>query len=179
VDVNGISYGVFVPLSTFRYLPRLSEDVTLNTHLLLKEDGLVLYGFSTLEEKALFQLLISASGIGPKIALSILSFLEPAEARKAIKNGDLSILTTVPGVGKKLAAKIVFELKERAELSALLKEGSQAGDGLDKISQDALAGLINLGYNQTEARKALRDAIGDLGRSLELEELIREALKRL
>src|SRR6187549_2414924 len=113
VDVNGVGYDVFVPLSTFYGLGEAGSDIALRIHTHVREDALLLYGFATLLEQELFERLIGVSGIGPKVGLAVLSGIEPQELIRAIERGDLARLTSIPGVGKKTSERIVLELKDR------------------------------------------------------------------
>lgn len=181
LDVQGVGYEVFVPLSTFYNLPDLNQTVSLSIHTHVREDAIQLFGFVTQQEKDAFVLLTSVSGIGPKSALGILSALPVSDLVHAIQSGDVDKLETVPGVGKKTAGRIVLELKEKA--AKLHPAWSAASEvlpaGSDPTFEDALSALTNLGYRAQDAKDALKRARKSTGESLSLQELIRETLKEL
>lgn len=181
LDVQGVGYEVFVPLSTFYNLPDLNQTVSLSIHTHVREDAIQLFGFVTQQEKDAFVLLTSVSGIGPKSALGILSALPVSDLVNAIQSGDVDKLETVPGVGKKTAGRIVLELKEKA--AKLHPAWSAASEvlptGQDPTFDDALSALTNLGYRAQDAKDALKRARKSKGESLSLQELIRETLKDL
>jgi Holliday junction DNA helicase RuvA len=160
IDVSGVGYDVFVPLSTFYGLGDPGSETALRIHTHVREDALVLYGFSTLLEQELFERLIGVSGIGPKVALAVLSGIEPLDLIRAIERGDLARLTAIPGVGKKTSERIVLELKDRlprAQVAAVA-----AGVALPESStqrDDVLSALVNLGYHRPLAEKAVESAI--------------------
>jgi len=181
LDVNGVGYDVFVPLSTFYGLGEPGSETALRIHTHVREDALVLYGFATLLEQELFERLIGVSGIGPKVALAVLSGIEPLELIRAIERGDLARLTAIPGVGKKTSERIVLELKDRfpAILPVRAAASGDAGQPSARRS-DVLSALINLGYHRPLAEKAVDAAItatpdGDFERTLKqaLRELAR------
>lgn len=155
VDVNGVGYEVFVPLTTFSALPAPGADVSIDIHTHVREDIIALYGFSTGRERTIFEKLMTISGIGPKLAITILSGGSVEDLVGAIKRGDLARLTAIPGVGKKTAERIVLELKDKLQeyTAAPAKSGVEA---------DVLSALENLGYNRALAESALaRAANGD------------------
>ena len=160
VDVGGVGYLVQVPLSTFAALGELHTEVTLLIHTHVREDALLLYGFATLLEQDLFERLIGVSGIGPKLALGVLSGIEPPELVRAIERGDVGRLTAIPGVGKKTSERIVLELKDRlpsVRIAAVAIGGEASGAPL--LRDDLLSALMNLGYHRPLAEKALDAAI--------------------
>jgi Holliday junction DNA helicase RuvA len=171
VDVNGVGYDVAVPLSTFYGLGDTGAEIALRIHTVVREDALLLYGFSTLLEQDLFERLISISGIGPKVALAVLSGIEPLELVRAIERGDLARLTAIPGVGKKTSERIVVELKDRlphAQVAAMVAGTSPEPPVL---RDDVLSALTNLGYHRPLAEKAVAAAVqatpdGDFERTL-------------
>ena len=160
VDVNGVGYDLFVPLSTFYGLGEPGGQVTLRVHTHVREDALALYGFATSLEQELFERLIGVSGIGPKLALAVLSGIEPQELVRAIERGDLARLTGIPGVGKKTSERLVLELKDRlprvVEASGVA-DGSAAGE--PALRDDVLSALVNLGYHRPLAEKAVASAL--------------------
>lgn len=178
VDVSGVGYRVLVPLSTFYELPSDDAPVCLEILTLVREDAITLYGFATGTEKAVFEALLSVSGVGPKVGLTVLSGLAPAEIARAIESGDAPRLKTIPGVGRKLAERIVLELKEkigRIGMTSGAPRADEAGDG-----DEAESALTHLGYGAAEAREALdRARKSTAGAPLPLETLLKEALRLL
>ncbi|MBP1646846.1 MAG: Holliday junction helicase RuvA [Bacteroidetes bacterium] len=179
IDVQGVGYGVSIPLSTFEVLGDLNTQVSLFTYLHVREDALQLFGFVSEEERNLFKLLISVTGIGPKMGQSILSGISGAELRNAIIQGNSAMLTSVPGVGRKLAERLVLELRDKigkvSPGSSLLAASTEAQT---QIRSEALLALTSLGYNRAAAERAIRLAIKDnssVEASIEL--LIKAALR--
>ncbi|MSU21711.1 MAG: Holliday junction branch migration protein RuvA [Pedosphaera sp.] len=181
VDVNGVGYEVLIPLSSYDKLPEPGHDVRLLTHLAVREDAHVLYGFMTAQERELFRMLINTvSGIGPKTALNVLSGMNVTSFRGAVANGDVKALSKISGVGKKTAERIIVELRDKVG-SAGAWEASSAKRGLspeDQKVNDAMLGLIALGFKQVEAHDAVRAALAALGPQAGLEELVRVSLKK-
>src|SRR5213594_343581 len=181
VDVQGVGYEALIPLSSFDKLPPPGHDVHLLTHLAVREDAHVLYGFMSAAERDLFRLLIqTVSGIGPKIALNVLSGMNVAALRGAVANGDIKALSQISGVGKKTAERIVVELKDKIGAAGAW-EASSARHGLSQADQklnDAILALIALGFKQVEAHDAVRAAQSSLGPQAPLEEIVRCALKK-
>jgi len=160
VDVSGVGYDVFVPLSTFYGLGEPGSDIALRIHTHVRDDALQLFGFATLLEQELFERLISVSGIGPKVALGVLSGIEPQELIRAIERGDLARLTAIPGVGKKTSERIVLELKDRlprAQIAAVAAGVPPTESST--LRDDVLSALVNLGYHRPLAEKAVESAI--------------------
>jgi Holliday junction DNA helicase RuvA len=151
VDVNGVGYEVFVPLTTFSVLPDTGAEVSIDVHTHVREDLIALYGFSTRRERAIFEKLMTISGIGPKLAVTILSGGSVEDLVTAIKRSDLARLTAIPGVGKKTAERIVLELKDK------LQDFAEA-PAKSSIEMDVLSALENLGYNRAMAEAALARA---------------------
>jgi Holliday junction DNA helicase RuvA len=178
VDVNGVGYDVFVPLSTFYGLGDAGADVSLRIHTHVREDALSLYGFATALEQDLFERLIGISGIGPKLALAVLSGIEPAELMRAIERGDVARLTGIPGVGKKTSERIVLELKDR--LPRVQPAAASAGEPVaaaSDVRDDVLSALVNLGYHRPLAEKAVAaalKALPDAGFERTLKQALRE-----
>jgi Holliday junction DNA helicase RuvA len=158
VDVNGVGYEVSVPLSTFYGLGEQGADVALRIHTHVREEMLALYGFSTVLELDLFTRLIGISGIGPKVALAVLSGIEPQELVRAIERGDVARLTGIPGVGKKTAERMVMELKDRLPRAYPAAAGDIALD-VPLLRDDVLSALVNLGYHRPLAEKAVDAAV--------------------
>jgi Holliday junction DNA helicase RuvA len=176
IDVNGVGYDVFVPLSTFYDLGELGDNVALRIHTHVREDALLLYGFATELEQQLFERLISVSGIGPKVALAVLSGIEPPELMRAIERADLARLTAIPGVGKKTSERIVLELKDRLpRVAATASEPAPEGPAL---RDDVLSALVNLGYHRPLAEKAVDVAVKG-GPGGGFEQTLRQALREL
>jgi holliday junction DNA helicase RuvA len=181
VDVNGIGYEVLIPLSSYDKLPKPTQEVKLLTHLVVREDAHILYGFMSDEERELFRLLINTvSGIGPKIALNVLSGMNPTAFRGAVANGDVRALSKISGVGKKTAERIVVELRDKFGAAGAW-EASSAKHGLspeDQKINDAVLALIALDYKQVEAHDLVRAAAAMLGPQASLEELVRASLQK-
>jgi holliday junction DNA helicase RuvA len=177
LDVAGVGYLVAVPLSTFAALGELHAEVTLLIHTHVREDALSLYGFLSQREKHLFELLLGASGVGPTLALKILSGMNVEELVPAIRTGDLARLTKIPGVGRKTAERMVVELKDKLEAVAVEAEkpapASPAG-----VESDVKSALINLGYDERTADSAVGKAKSEAG-STNFERLLRVALGTL
>ena len=183
VEVGGVGYQVFIPLSSFDKLPPVGEEVVLQTHLSIREDAHVLYGFVSAEERELFRLLIDkVSGIGPKIALAVLSGMSLTAFKKAVASGDVRSLAGISGVGKKTAERIVVELRDRLGVAATWEAataGRGAGAGEQKVN-DAVLALISLGYKQAEAHETVHGLIRHEGMGeATVETLVRAALKKL
>jgi Holliday junction DNA helicase RuvA len=182
VDVHGVGYDVFVPLSTFYGLGDAGAEITLRTHTHVREDALALYGFATLLEQELFERLIGVSGIGPRVALAVLSGIEPLELIRAIERGDIARLTAIPGVGKKTSERIVLELKDRLPRPqvAAVAVGGDSPSGASDLRDDLLSALVNLGYHRPLAEKAVASAITmvpDGGFERTLKQALRELAK--
>lgn len=156
VDVQGVGYDVQVPLSTFYVAGEPGERVVLRVHTHVREDVFALYGFATALEQELFERLISISGIGPKLALAVLSGIEPPDLVRAIRAQDVARLTAIPGVGKKTAERIGLELKDRMPQSAqAATEAARPGSAEDQLRADLLSALLNLGYQRVPAERAI------------------------
>jgi Holliday junction DNA helicase RuvA len=175
LDVHGVGYELRVPLSTFFALPDEGKLVRLRVHTHVREDAFWLFGFATDLERTLFRLLLGASGVGPKLALAILSGLPVERLVAALRSGDLAALVGIPGVGKKTAERMVVELRDR--VGALELAPSAAGSASDGAAASAESALVNLGYPRAHAEKAVKRALETLGESPALEALIKEALR--
>ena len=178
---GGVGYRVLIPLSTFYTLP---DDgmVTLHIHTYAREDALLLYGFLTIDEKTLFILLLSVAGVGPKLALNILSHASSGDIHQAIAGGDVKRLSTLPGIGKKSAERLVLELKDKIlkldwSCDLLRRERASVIKPAPDHEEDALSALLNLGYREVQARKAL--ATIAMAPETPLEEILKAALKSL
>ncbi len=181
LDVQGVGYEVHIPLSTYYALPNLDDVTALHIHTHLREDAIQLFGFLSYSEKEAFLLLTSVSGIGPKLALSVLSSLSMTDLTGAIQAEDLDKLATVPGIGKKSAGRIALELKEKIGKIHGVHPRSATTEppGPEGPYEDALSALVNLGYRAQDAREALKRVTKATTESLALKELIREGLKEL
>jgi Holliday junction DNA helicase RuvA len=179
VDVGGVGYDVAVPLSTFYGLGEPGADVALRVHTHVREDALALYGFATALELDLFDRLISISGIGPKLALSVLSGIEPLDLIGAIERSDLARLTAIPGVGKKTSERIVLELRDRLPRARVAATDSGVAAGAPALRDDLLSALMNLGYHRPLAEKAVDSALKTVGREAGFEHTLKQALREL
>ena len=181
VDVNGVGYSVLIPLSTFEKLGPLNSPTVLLTHLHVREDALILFGFATEEERHLFRLLISVSGIGPKIAQGILSGISASDLRRHIVTGNSNALTAIPNVGKKTAERLVVELRDKiAKTDSFGESVLPPGDKREGARSEALLALTSLGYNRQAAEKGIRTALQETdGANISVEELIKKALRHL
>jgi Holliday junction DNA helicase RuvA len=181
LDVQGVGYEVHIPLSTYYALPNLDEVTALNIHTHLREDAIQLFGFLSQGEKESFLLLTTVSGIGPKLALSVLSSLPVMELVRAIQTGDVEKLATVPGIGKKSAGRIALELKDKVGKiqPASVQASPSEAPGMNGPFEDALSALVNLGYRPQDAKEALRRVTKTVTSPIVLKDLIREGLKEL
>ena len=179
VDCQGVGYSVFIPLSSYDKLPPRGSDVKLLTyHHVIAQDGTQqLYGFVTAEEREMFLLLISISGIGPKLAVNILSSTSISAMRNAIASGDTKTLSTLRGIGKKTAERLVVELKDRIGGAAAFQTKGRAATPEEQKLTDAVLALVSLGYKQVDAHQAVLAATGELGAKAGVEELVRAALR--
>jgi Holliday junction DNA helicase RuvA len=177
LEVNGVGYHVSIPVSTFYQLPDPPGEAQLHIHTHVREDALALYGFLTTAEKRVFEKLLSVSGIGPRLAVTILSGLEVAELVPAIRSNDLVKLTHIPGVGRKTAERIVLELRDKlAEVEG--ERAARAPAGFSTEQEDALSALLNLGYQRSAAERAVGRA-AELERGGSFDALLRRALQLL
>ncbi len=181
VEVGGVGYDVLIPLSSFDKLPQRGQAIKLLTHLVVREDAHILYGFMSEAERTMFRLLINAvSGIGPKTALNILSGISVAAFRGAVAGGDVKMLSQISGVGKKTAERIIIELKDKIGPGGVL-EAQSAARALSIPEQkinDAVLALIALGFKPAEAHETVRGAQAVLGPEAGLEDLVRASLKK-
>ena len=177
IDVGGVGYLVQVPLSTYAALGELHTEVTLLIYTHVREDALALFGFVSSREKHFFELLISASGVGPALALRILSGMSVEELVPAIRGGDLVRLTKIPGVGRKTAERMVVELKDRLEIVAIEAERPAAASPAG-VEADVISALVNLGYDGRTAESAVGEAKRAAG-TANFEKLLRAALQSL
>jgi Holliday junction DNA helicase RuvA len=176
IEVNGVGYQVSISLNTFAEI-KDKEDIKLLTHLHIREDAHILYGFSSAQEKAMFQHLISVNGIGPNTAMVVLSYLPPGELRAAIVREDATTLQSIKGIGGKTAQRMILELKDKLRKDA----GEEISQGLsaphNKTKQEALTALLTLGIARPAAEKSIDAVLKRSGNSLTLEELVKQALR--
>jgi Holliday junction DNA helicase RuvA len=179
LEVGGVGYEVEAPMSTFYSLPPLGERTRLLTHLVVREDAHVLYGFASIEERTLFRNLLKVSGVGPRIALAILSGGTAASFGRAVREQDAAALTRIPGVGRKIAERLVVEMRDRIDVAGAASPAA-AGVGASPDAQgaeaEAYGALVSLGYKPMEATRLLK-GVGAESASLTTEELIRRALQ--
>jgi Holliday junction DNA helicase RuvA len=179
VDVGGVGYDVQVPLSTFYVVGEPGAAIALRIHTHVREDVIALYGFATPLEQDLFERLIAISGIGPKLALAVLSGIEPADLVKAVRLQDVARLTAIPGIGKKTAERIGLELKDRLPASmAAAGQARAAATPRDQIRDDLMSALLNLGYQRPAAEKAI-DRVATAGADLRFEQALKDVLRAL
>lgn len=181
IDVQGVGYEVEAPMSTFYQLPKVGEEVSLFTHMVVREDAQLLYGFSARQERLMFRTLIKISGVGPKLALAILSSIEAEQFARTIQEGDSAALVKIPGVGKKTAERLLVELKDRLEgfwqpSDLLSSEPANNADQDRQAQLDAESALVALGYKAAQAEKAIK-AVTESG--IGCDELIRRALRNM
>ena len=183
VDVQGVGYSVSVPLSTFDKLPPVGQQVTIHTHFHLREDCMQLFGFATKEERALFRMLMdNVQGVGPKVALNVLSCVSLDSFVTSVANGDVKALSSINGVGKRTAERMVVELKDKIDAigkgvigSAVAASGNAVKPGIAQEALDAIAALESLGYKRDAAEKAVRSA-AEKEEGASTEQLLRKAL---
>ena len=173
IDVAGVGYEIDVPMSTFYNLPKLQEKVAFFTHLVVREDAHLLYGFGTESERATFRQLLKVSGVGPKVALAVLSGMSVNDLAEAVMTQESGRLTKVPGIGKKTAERLLLELKDRLKVDVRISVGGEVS--AVSSAADILNALISLGYNDKEALYAIKQ----LPRDVSVSDGIRQALKLL
>jgi Holliday junction DNA helicase RuvA len=181
IEVNGVGYDVLIPLSSFDKVPPPGQEARLLTHLVVREDAHILYGFATSAERGLFRLLVNnVSGIGPKIALNVLSGISVTAFRGAVANADVKALAQISGVGKKTAERIVVELKDKIGAAGAWEAASaqHALSAEDQKVNDTVLALVALGFKQIEAHDAVRKAQNAIGGNASVEDLVRACLKK-
>ena len=179
IDVNGVGYLIFVPLSTFYALPELGSEVSLGIHTHMREEALKLFGFYTTDEKKIFEKLITVNKVGPKLALTILSGMPPADLLSTIDSNDIAKLSTIPGIGRKTAERLILEMRDKLDglsLELAVKKEPLPQNGL---FDDALSALVNLGYKKSQAEQTLKKVYGEEGEKSSIENLIKESLNLL
>ena len=181
IDVQGVGYDVLIPLSTYYQLPDSNQTVTLVIYTHVREDAIQLFGFSTQREKDAFLMLLSISGIGPKLALSVLSSLSVDDLAAAIRNDDHKTLASVPGIGKKSAGRLALELKDKVDKlgPAAGPRATKTGEPSSKLMDDALSALVNLGYKAADVKDVIKQVLAGRNGDTPLPDLIRAALKEL
>ena len=182
IDVNGVGYEVLIPLSSYDRLPAVGQPVNVLTHLHVREDAHLLYGFMSAAERDLFRLLVNnVSGIGPKLALAVLSGMSVGNFKSAVVNNDVASLAKISGLGKKTAERIVLELKDKLGVAAAWEAASAAHAPTAEESQanEAVLALIALGYKQVDAHKAVRELQEKQPEIATAEDLVKHALKRI
>jgi|TARA_B100001079_G_scaffold81768_1_gene70195 Holliday junction DNA helicase RuvA len=174
VEVQGVGYEMEAPMTTFYDLPKIGESVILHTHLVVREDAHLLYAFTRLSERDLFRMLLKVNGVGPRVALAILSGMPADDFACCVADGDSARLTRIPGIGRKTADRLVIEMRDRKLPIHGLQDSDPSGTGKASTSEDAIRALVALGYRPADAAKAIR-AVADQG--LSSEEIIRQALQ--
>lgn len=181
IDVGGVGYRVHIPLSTFYSMAPPGECQELHIHTHVREDQITLFGFATTTELDIFRALTSVRGFGPRMALTVLSGMDPETLLQHLVNGDVGALSTIPGIGRKTAERLIYELKEKLHRyigETIPTAGPEAGSPLPDSFEDLVSAMLNLGYNRTQAEKAVRQACRD-NPAADFETLIRQSLKTL
>ncbi|MEE9444797.1 MAG: Holliday junction branch migration protein RuvA [Cocleimonas sp.] len=179
LDVGGVGYELLASMTTFIDLPEINSEVILFTHLIVREDAHTLYAFSSEKERALFRLLLKVNGVGPKMALAIVSGMTANEFATRIHSGDVSGLTKLPGVGKKTAERLIIEMRDRLPEPSELQESDDISvqSAPRKLEDEAVAALLALGYKPAQASKMVSSSLKNSDTSLSVEEIVRNALK--
>lgn len=179
LEVGGVGYQILIPVSTFGALPEVDRTVRLLTHFVVREDAHLLYGFFSEEERRMFRLLLSVSGIGPKMAVTVLSGISLADLKEAIIGGSLEVLTTIPGIGRKTAERMIVELREKVVLEERRAAPASLKSAVaDALIQDSLRALEELGYRRQNAKEALQKVLKDPDAAgFSVPDLIRASLK--
>jgi len=177
LNVNGVGYELEAPMTTFYDLPAEGEEATLYVHMVVREDAQLLFGFSSRQQRELFRSLVKVNGVGPKVALAVLSTLSAQELLQCMADEDYNLLCKVPGIGKKTAQRLVVEMKDRLEkeFSDVALEARAQGSGVSNASNDAIEALVSLGYRPADAGRVVKS----LDKELSSEDLIRQALRTL
>lgn len=178
LDVNGVGYELQMPASSLSRLPAAGEEAVIFTHLSWKEDGISLYGFDTIEARDAFRMLISVSGVGPKMALSILSILPPRELFLHIANNEPQRLQAIHGIGKKTAARICLDLRDKIKRFLDAVHVMPAAQTTGAAARDAVSALVNLGYREADANRAVMEAVA-MDAAADIQGIVRQALKLL
>lgn len=176
LDVNGVGYLIYIPFSTFEKLPIQDSEITILTQMIVREDAIILYGFLNEEEREMFKQLISISGIGPKIAQTILSGISSNDLQNYILNGNVSALVTIPGIGRKTAERIIIELKDKTKKTEFIKSDSKSFE----LQNEALNALQKLGFSRNQIEKALNETLTEVNLSkTNLSEVLKICLKKI
>lgn len=178
MTAGGVGYELLVPLSVYETLPKPGESVRLHTYLVVKEDGWQLFGFSTSFERSVFQRVLDAKGVGPALALGLLSTLSADRLVRAIREKDITTLQSVPRVGRKKAEQLILDLADKLD-DVQASRGVTSGRSEEPAAEDAIRGLVSLGYSTSDAERAVRNALDDGGRGMSAPELIRRALAKV
>lgn len=182
IEANGIGYKLFIPVSACSQLPQTGSALTLHTTFVVRELSQALYGFFSMQERDFFEALLSVTGIGPKIALVLIGHMSLNELQRAISNADTVTLCRIPGIGKKGAERLIIEMRDKVDVSAFPLDGLSVHYVADPHTQavsDAVSALINLGYNQNIAQKAIKKSLKDIPEAIDVGALISLALKSL
>jgi Holliday junction DNA helicase RuvA len=179
VDVSGVGYDVLVPLSTFYTVGEPGAAVALRIHTHVREDAIQLFGFSTALELLLFEKLIATSGVGPKLALAVLSGIETTDLVRAVRQNDVARLTRIPGIGRKTAERLVVELKDRLPTDAAAPAGAVLPSTASSTRDDVVSALVNLGYQRSQVDRAVDAAVRAAGEDADFERILREALRSM
>ena len=183
VDAYGIGYRIFVPLTTFYELPEAGQPVTLTIHTHVKQDAISLFGFNSSEDKKIFQLMIAVTGIGPRLAMNILSGISADELIRAVSQGNLSRLVSIPGVGKKMGERMILELKDKvAPISSEEMVSTEVSEDMKQhelVKEDALSALVNLGYKRVLAKEILEKVVNGTTEPITIDIVLKESLRIL
>lgn len=179
IDVNGVGYQVFVPLSTFYALPELESKISLGIHTHMREEALKLFGFYTIDEKKIFEKLITINKVGPKLALTILSGMPPADILSTIDSNDIVKLSTIPGIGRKTAERLILEMRDKLDGLSLDFVVTKDPGPEKELFDDALSALVNLGYKKSQAEQTLKKVYAEKVGDTSIENLIKDSLNLL
>ena len=179
IDVNGVGYQVFVPLSTFYALPELESEISLGIHTHMREEALKLFGFYTIDEKIIFEKLITINKVGPKLALTILSGMPPADILSTINSNDIVKLSTIPGIGRKTAERLILEMRDKLDGLSLDFVVTKDPSPKKGLFDDALSALVNLGYKKSQAELTLKKVYAESAEDNSIENLIKDSLNLL
>jgi Holliday junction DNA helicase RuvA len=178
LEINGIGYSINIPVSSYADIGEVGQTVKVLTYQYVREDELKLYGFASKQEKGLFELLISVNGVGPRLALGILSSISVEDFQRSVLGEDLDVLTHISGVGKKTAQRLIVELKEKlGQVDLGVEKGVEIKERIGVPVEEAILALVSLGYNKLDARKAVQKVNSETEESLPIEELIKRSLK--
>ena len=179
IDVNGVGYQVFVPLSTFYALPELESKISLGIHTHMREEALKLFGFYTIDEKRIFEKLITINKVGPKLALTILSGMPPADILSTIDSNDIVKLSTIPGIGRKTAERLILEMRDKLDGLSLDFVVTKDPGPEKGLFDDALSALVNLGYKKSQAEQTLKKVYAEKVGNASIENFIKDSLNLL